>query len=221
MKKFRNALILVLCALLLVGGTFAATLAYLTADDSVTNTFAVGDIDITLDEADVDEYGNPIDEEGNKVDVEDAVRVEANPNYLLVPNKEYSKDPIIHVAANSEDSYIFVQIENNIADALVTDDDENDDDGSIADQLAANGWVQIGTSNVYYNSVKYEKNDEVVDYPVFETIYVKADITNDALATAADGKQITVTGYAVQAEGFANAEAAWTATFGAPAGDDE
>ncbi len=207
MKKFRNALILVLCALLLVGGTFAATLAYLTAEDKATNTFTVGDIKITLDEADVDEYGVVVPDA-------DPERVDEN-DYLLVPNREYVKDPIIHVTANSEDSYIFVKIENNIADALVASGE-----GSIAAQLTANGWVQIGTSNVYYNTTKYTKNANVVDYPVFESITVKPEITNAALATAAQNKQIVITGYAVQAEGFANAEAAWTATFGAPADDE-
>lgn len=196
MKKFRNALILVLCALLLVGGTFAATLAYLTSNDQVVNSFSVGDIEITLDEAETDEYGVAVAPEN---------RVEAN-DYLLVPNKEYSKDPKVHVTANSENSYIFVKIENNIADALVA--------GDLEAQLAANNWELVeGETNVYYYKNNYTKTNAVVDIPVFETISVKPEITNTELANAAKNKQIVITAYAVQMQGFGNAKAAWEATF--------
>ncbi|MBQ8533720.1 MAG: hypothetical protein IJ462_02705 [Clostridia bacterium] len=199
MKKFRNALILVLCALLLVGGTFAVTLAYLTSQDTVTNTFTVGDIEITLDEADVDEYG---------VAVSPAARVDNN-EYLLIPNKTYLKDPTIHVDADSEDSWIFVKIENNIDDVLVATGED-----SIAAQLTANGWVAVtDETNVYAYSTKYEKGQAKKDFVVFDGITVDANADLSLVDEAAD--QIVVTGYAVQAEGFATAQAAWDATFGA------
>ena len=42
MKNAKKVLLLVLCAVLLVGASVAGTVAYLTATDSVENTFTVG-----------------------------------------------------------------------------------------------------------------------------------------------------------------------------------
>ena len=60
MKKATKVLALMLCAVLLVTATVAGTLAYLTSSDTVENTFTVGSVTITLDEACVNEYGEPI-----------------------------------------------------------------------------------------------------------------------------------------------------------------
>ena len=46
--------------------------------------------------------------------------------------------------------------------------------------------------------------------PVFESFKVVGDITNEALAAYA-GKTITVQAYAIQADGFGTAAAAWAA----------
>ena len=85
MKTTKKALLLALCAVLLVVSTVFATLAYLTSTTKVvTNTFTVGDIVITLDETDVDVYG--------KKDGE--TRVLKN-DYKLIPGHNYTKDPTI------------------------------------------------------------------------------------------------------------------------------
>ena len=57
MKKGSKALLVLACAGCLVIGTVFGTMAYLTSTKSVTNTFTVGDVEIKLDEAVVDEYG--------------------------------------------------------------------------------------------------------------------------------------------------------------------
>ncbi|MBQ9988977.1 MAG: hypothetical protein IJP30_04495 [Clostridia bacterium] len=54
MKTKRKALPLAFCAVLLVAASVLGTMAYLTSTDDVRNTFAVGSITITLDEAPVD-----------------------------------------------------------------------------------------------------------------------------------------------------------------------
>ena len=52
MKKAKKILALVLCVLLLIGATIAGTVAYMTSKDhTVTNTFSVGNVTITMDEA--------------------------------------------------------------------------------------------------------------------------------------------------------------------------
>ena len=56
MKKSK-AILMALCAVLLVAASVMGTLAYLTSTDTVTNTFTVGNVQIKLDEAKVNEEG--------------------------------------------------------------------------------------------------------------------------------------------------------------------
>ena len=105
MKKSVKALLLVMCAIVLVCATVFTTLAFLQdSTRTITNTFTVGKVVITLDEAKVDEYGVP---------VSPAERVKTN-EYKLIPGKTYTKDPIIHVDDESEKCWLFVKIENGI-----------------------------------------------------------------------------------------------------------
>lgn len=125
MKKIRKVLALTLCAIALVGASVMGTMAYLTDNDTVTNTFTVGNIDIMLDEAKVDEYGHAVDnsndpiKEGGAYIVPDAVddntnvvRVESN-SYKLLPGHTYIKDPTVTVVAGSEDAYVRMLVEVN------------------------------------------------------------------------------------------------------------
>ncbi len=211
-SKIRRALLLAACAVLLVCMSVGATLAYLTSQDQVTNTFTVGKVKITLDELDVDANGDPVqvptgetDDEGNPITEDTTERVKAN-EYHLLPNHEYMKDPIVHVDADSDDCWLFVDIKNEIA-AI------QDDNATIHAQMEANGWSQLtegGTVYAYATTVAGG-----TDVPVFEMFKVAGDVANEELATYA-GKTIVVTAYAVQADGFDTAAAAWTATFGAP-----
>lgn len=190
MKKKTKALMLVLCAVLLVTASVLGTMAYLTAQDKVTNTFTVGKVAITLDEAKVDEAGTAATPE---------VRVDAN-TYHLLPGHTYKKDPTVHVDANSENSWIFVKVENGIS---VIEDTEN----TIANQIKGNGWTALtGVDNVYYK--EYTKNSAATDLVVFKNFKIKGDITNDTLATYKN-KQVTVTAYAIQKDGFDTPATAW------------
>ncbi len=186
-KTFGKVLLLIACAVLLVAGSVFGTLAYLTSKDAVTNTFTVGKVVITLDEAKVDEYG---------VADNSADRVKQNA-YKLIPGKTYTKDPVIHVDAESENCYVFVKIENNIA-AIAT----------IGDMP---GWTCIDSVNYIYTFERVVAGGENI--PTFATFTVRGELEN---TTEYDSKTITVTAYAVQADGFATAEDAWDATFGAP-----
>lgn len=202
MKKSK-VLVMTLCAVLLVATTVLGTMAYLTSEASVVNTFTVGKVEITLDEAKVNPDGTP---------VTPAARTDAGNVYHLIPGKTYPKDPIIHVDAASEDCYLFVKVENGIADYEAAAAS-----GTIAQQITSptNGWTALtGVDNVYYQS--YTKNQADKDYEVFTEFKVDGNANNvtgwDTIATNA---KITVTGYAVQKDGFDTAAAAWTATFGA------
>lgn len=197
MKKKTKALMLVLCAVLLVTASVLGTMAYLTSTDKVVNTFTVGKVAITLDEAKVDPDGTA---------VTPAERVKENA-YHLLPGHGYTKDPTVHVQANSEDSFIFVKVENGIA---------NYEAGTtIAAQIAENGWKPLtGVANVYYKD--YTKRAEITDLPVFGHFTI-ADNANaaDSWNNFSAETKVTVTAYAVQQDGFVSVDQAWNATFGA------
>ena len=191
MKTKSKALLLALCAVLLVAASVLGTMAYLTSQAEVTNTFTVGSVSITLDEA-------PVDANGKETT---GARVTTN-SYKLMPGHEYDKDPTIHVAANSEDCWLFVQITDEIA--AIQDAD------TIATQMAAKGWTLVDAdANVYAHNAIAKAGNNVV---VFESFKIKGDVENDALAAYAN-KTIKVIAYAVQADGFDTAAAAWTAAF--------
>lgn len=199
MKTRSKALLLTLCAVLLVAASVLGTMAYLTSQDTVTNTFTVGSVAITLDETDVD---------GSTPNAE---RDKAN-SYKLMPGHEYTKDPIIHVDATSEDCYLFVKVDNQIATIEATN-------ATVASQMAAKGWVAVdGQTGVYVYvgtaedasaPLAVSANDNIT---VFEKIAIDGSVDNDTLATYKD-KTITVTAYAVQKDGFEGKTAAeiWTA----------
>lgn len=200
MKKKTKALMLVLCAVLLVTASVLGTMAYLTSTDQVVNTFTVGKVAITLDEAKVNPDGTA---------VTPAERVKENA-YHLLPGHTYTKDPTVHVQANSEDSFIFVKVENGIA--------RYEAGTTIAAQIAANGWTPLeGVENVYYKA--YTKSAEITDLPVFGNFTI-ADRANaaDSWNNFSAETKVTVTAYAVQQDGFASAAAAWGETFGATHG---
>lgn len=70
------------------------------------NTFTVGKVRITLDEAAVDIYGSEIPTA--------QARVQSN-EYRLIPGHAYTKDPILHFLGGSEASYLFIRVENGLA----------------------------------------------------------------------------------------------------------
>lgn len=190
MKTTKKALLLALCAVLLVVSTVFATLAYLTSTTEVVkNTFTVGEIAITLDEAKVTEYGEKVTGAG---------RVTGN-EYKLIPGHEYTKDPIVHVVEKSEPCYVFVKLDNGLKNIIIATD-------TIEAQMAANNWIPL-SGNVYYYKNSVDARSGQVDLPVFKSF----EITDDAVVKDYVNKTITVKAYAVQADGFDDAAAAWTA----------
>ncbi len=183
-KKLMTVLALVLVIALSVAGTYA----YLTDSKSVKNTFTVGKVAITMDEAAVNEYG---------VADDSAPRVAGN-EYKLVPGHEYTKDPIVHFQAKSEASYLFVKVENGIADI--------ETGTTIADQIKAKGWTALnGVANVYYKQVDANTTENPIDYPVFNSFKIADNANTADYGTA----EIVVTAYAIQADGFTTPAAAW------------
>lgn len=196
MKKTKKVLVLSLCAVMLVTASVLGTMAYLTSTDEVVNTFTVGNVAITLDETDVDN-STPGDNDRDKANA-----------YKLIPGHEYGKDPIVHVDTNSEDCVLFVKVANEIT-AI------EDADKSVASQMAANDWEIVDANNgiyVYGSATAPTVVSGGSDAAVFETFTVAGTVDNTTLASYAN-KTITVTAYAVQADGFSGKTASeiWAA----------
>lgn len=199
MKTTTKALLIALCALLLVVGSVSITVAYLTGEDSVTNTFTVGKVAIVLDEADVKPDGS------YETDVN--ARVDANV-YHLIPGHEYIKDPVIHVDEKSEDCWLFIKLENGLK-AII-------DDVTIEAQLEAEGWTLIDEANCIYAYKDPASAGDDVD--TFKTFKIKGEAVlhdKEGNALYSEDTPITVIAYAVQRDAFDTAAAAWSATFGA------
>ena len=211
MKTKSKALLLTLCAVLLVAASVLGTMAYLTDKETVTNTFTVGKVKIELDEAKVDENGTP---------VEGAARVKAN-EYKLMPGHTYTKDPTVTVKAGSEKSYIKMTVTFSKAkelDAIFAKEGGAKLTSIFTGYDSAN-WIAKGNTEGTDNTRTYEfwykeavdaSKEEVKLDALFDSITVPVTITKEQLAKIED-MTITVNAYAIQADGFEDADAAWAA----------
>ena len=235
MKTKSKALLLTLCAVLLVAASVLGTMAYLTSSDTVTNTFTVGKVEIKLDETDVTNPTGP--------------RVKAN-SYKLMPGTTYTKDPTVTVKAGSEESYVRMKVTFNNATkiiALCTDPEFAGDgptgvenafplirmvkfvetnaakwDGIIPDNMvdtedmladakyfAYDETADTLTYIFYYRETVTAPTADVVLPVLFDSITVPEWVTGEQLK-ALNNFQITVIAEAIQAGSFADAADAWS-----------
>ena len=225
--KVKQIIALVVIVALLMAGSVLVTMAYLTSQDTVTNTFTVGKVSITLDETDVDEYG---------VAIPNAERVKEN-EYKLIPGHTYVKDPTVHVEAGSEESYLRMMVTvtdfNDLCAAWgkTTDEFTFDD---IANGFGEGWALETKTYDAAKNECVFEyRFNNIVDAStaipaLFNEIEIADGISNNALNTLGEMK-IIVVAHAIQADGFtANddtgataADEAWAAFEGDPVNDDD
>lgn len=208
-RNGKKLIALLLVLVLLLGCGIGGTLAWLSATSGiVTNTFTVGDVNIDLKEHELGADGKLTTEETTAVDT-----------YKIVPGDTQPKDPFVTVEANSEDSWIFVQVKE--VNNAVTG---NDEASKYVTWAIAEGWTKLGeTSNgvsTYYRSTNYTTSAEGVTYYV-----LKGDSTNgangyvsyDSNLTKANLEAVNDTNkpqlifkaFAVQAEAGADPTTAW------------
>ena len=211
MKTRSKALLLTLCAVVLVIATVFGTMAYLTSTDKVENTFTVGSVAIKLDEAKANTDGSL---------VANAERVKAN-SYKLLPGHTYNKDPMVTVLNGSEASYIKMTVTFSKASALdAIFAPTGADLTSIFNGYDSANWIykdntkdataDTRTYEFWYKETVGAPTADVALDALFDSITVPDSITKEQLATI-EGMEITVNAYAIQAAGFANAEEAWAA----------
>ena len=243
-KTKTKALLMSLCAVLLVAASVLGTMAYLTDSKDVKNTFTVGNVTIKLDEAKVDEKGNLVKNQDDTL----ADRVTQN-EYKLLPGHTYTKDPTVTVLAPSVESYVRMKVTFNKASQIIAmcTDPEFAEDGPtgvenayplirMVNFMEANAakWDGIIPDNMvdtedmladakyfdakndtltyyfYYNEAVAAIDADVKLATLFDGIKVPEWATNDQLK-ALQGFEITAVAEAIQADGFANADAAWAA----------
>lgn len=205
-KKLMTVLALVLVIAMSVAGTYA----YLTSKDTVVNTFTVGNVQIKLDEA----KANP---DGSLVDGAD--RVKAN-SYKLLPGHEYNKDPMVTVLKGSESSYVKMTVTFTKAAALDAIFAPNGADmTSIFNGYNSTNWElknvtkdtekDTRTYEFWYKETVAAPDADVALDALFDSITVPGNLTNAQLDSI-KGMTITVNAYAIQADGFSTADAAWS-----------
>ena len=226
-SKLRRVLLLLACAVMLVSLSVGATLAYLTSTDSVKNTFTVGQVKIKLDEADVKTDGT--------YEKDHDQRVKAN-EYHLLPGHEYIKDPTVTVLKGSEKCYVRTIVTvNNIADLKAIFPNDVAPDGTFLIQNFVTGWDKTlwvfekatneGDTTKYefryFAPVQPEEGEDLVLDDLFETIkFPGQGVTNEELLKLVDDPttetvepslEVNVVAHAIQWDGFADDDAAWTA----------
>lgn len=194
----------ILCSL--IGGTVAWLVD---KTDPVENTFTYGDINIDLEETDTNDEDD--DPNTNK--------------YSMLPGNLITKDPKVTVKANSENSWLFVELKKSENFDQFMEYEVILDDPATIDVVE--GWTALdGVDGVYYMAVN--KADTDVEYFVIKdnTVKVKDEVTKEmlnALDKNEDGSEktektyptLTVTAYAVQRdENIASAADAWALAIG-------
>ena len=188
----KRTLLMVVATTVAISGAASGTLAWLMDQTpEVTNTFTYGDIQISLTETDtqLDDDDDPTTNE-----------------YRMMPGASISKDPKVTVQADSEDCWLYVQLEKT----------------SHFDQFltyqVADGWMAL-TDGVYYRSVDHTDADQVFSVLANDQIQVLTSVTKEMLHQLdANGTsnypQLTITAYAIQRDasiaGVDEASAAWT-----------
>ena len=210
MKTTKKALLFTFCAVLLVVASVLGTMAYLTSSDTVTNTFTVGKVNIKLDEAEVKLDGTYATNHDNRV---------AENEYHLIPGHTYFKDPTVTVLEDSEKSYVRMIVtinEHKDLDAIFAPNGLplSDFFGGVSSEWTLYGEKENADDTRSYEfrykeTVAAPDGDVVLD-DLFETINVPGEITKEQLETISDLK-IEVEAHAIQADGFADADAAWAA----------
>lgn len=189
-KTNKKSILLVLLALVLTLGTIMGTIAWLTATDSVTNSFTAGNIT------------NPYEPEDPTIDPEDPNNTDSTnklagnlyepswdptEEHKMLPGATFEKDPFVGIGPGSEDSYVFAWAE----DATqVLEYTVNAPDGTNG------GWVAVsGTNAAAGKSALYVWCDETGDpvalvgkdadstwttEPLFDAVTVDTDATTIA-----------------------------------------
>ncbi len=227
MKKRKSIICLLLLLLLLL--SIGGTLAYLTSNQSQNNTFTAGKVQISLDEAVVENSGGNLVAKGKE-------RTSENQSYHLYPAMTVRKDPTITVDTASEDAYIAatITVKGDIHDLIGVEKSDNIN----LTKLISGGLLEEVNEETDWNGLTVYQNDNFVLYQkankaektwtlylfvkaskaagsktvLFDTLTVPSNYDNAEMAKI-NGMTIVVTAYATQTNGFTDCYKAMTSAF--------
>ena len=188
MKNMKKMLLAVACMALVMGLAIGGTIAYLVANtDSLTNTFTVGDVNITL--------------------------TETKNDFDFVPGDTIAKDPIVGVTAGSEACYVFIKVTdvNNTVEGLngkVINWTVDENIWTALDGHAGYWYKEVsaevaaaGVTYTVFTTGTVGANGQVT---------VNTDVTKDMVTgLTANKPQIIIDAAAVQSANIANVETAF------------
>lgn len=214
MKNTKKILLICICVIAVLTVSLVGTLAYLQDTDSAVNTFTVGQVHISVDEAKVNADGTL---------VAGADRVKAN-EYHILPGMEYTKDPTVTVDGGSEDAYVrMILTVHNASEVQAILTKYNLGDFSVLiGGWDKNTWLYEGfTEDTAKNTISIEfrykeivaKNATDTKLPaLFDTLIVPGKITGEEMKDLYNGGfKMEIFGHAIQAAGFDSEDTAWTA----------
>ena len=197
MKSKKRSILIVCLALALVAAAVLGTIAYMTAQDSKTNTFTVGS------------FNKPTDPDNHQTLDSYLLEKKWVENSKLVPGGSVAKDPKVGIGVGSEDAYIYVYVDNKtLTDAkkkLVT---FTLGDGWTA---VANHAVEGDDPNTYVSGL-FKYNTKLTGGKWTSNVFTKVDVSANANTTDfAKNPQMTVYAFIHQATGSTGADLATTA----------
>ena len=144
--KVLKPMLLTAAAIMLVVATVFATMAYMTSSAAVSNVFTVGNVKLQMFETKVDKNGDPVDPNPDP----NAMKTADTNSYHLMPGVSYLKDPTIYVGADSDESYLFIRVRNDLKTIEKQGDSEH---LTIVEQLRKNGWLEIERASTNVDAV--------------------------------------------------------------------
>lgn len=111
MKSKTRSILTVCLALALVASAVLGTIAYMTAQDSKTNTFTVGS------------FNKPTDPDHPEQTLDSYIlekKWDAAAEHKLIPGSSVDKDPKVGIGAGSEEAWVYVYVKNAVLKDTVT-----------------------------------------------------------------------------------------------------
>lgn len=184
MKAQTRSLMSLCLAVVLVLSAVLGTIAYMTAQDSVTNTFTVGS------------FSKPTTDPNNPdTTLPDFDGYIYEPNWVnnskLVPGDSIAKDPRVGIGKGSEDAWVYVYIKNN----LITNDTD-----AVTFTLNE-GWevveaTEVTTGSGTYTGGLFKYNTKLSTASGNDawtaTIFDKVDVSADATVDGFDSGNLTM-----------------------------
>ena len=204
MKKNRTIIAAVVLLLVLaVGGA----VAYFTDSEQKTNTFTIGNVDITLTEDGWDALADT-----NNNDIPDAAED-------MMPGESVTKDPLINNVSTKNPAYVFIKVvvpcTTIVAPATTSEE--------IFTYTVNAGWTELSSAAVACTSGRnathvyyYGSNGALTQLdkaansstptsttnPLFSTISLRSTLKGNEGLT--DQKQVVITGYGIQTTGLSS-----------------